>query len=104
MEELKGCGPFLHLLVRKGARLWGGHSDVGQGGKMVFLEKLMEEQMMKLVGVELWRSSDGEGWLIQVWDQAGAVVTVGIGAGEDESEAKERAAGIILRYFNTLYT
>ena len=59
---------------------------------------------MKLVGVELWRSSDGEGWLIQVWDQAGAVVTVGIGAGEDESEAKERAAGIILRYFNTLYT
>ena len=82
MEEPNGRGPFLHMLVREGPRLWGGYSDVGQSVKMVFLEHLMEEQMMKLVGVELGRSRDREGWLIQVCDQAGAVITVGIGAGD----------------------
>ena len=74
-------------------------------GKLVFLQVLVNEQKLKRVMVEVRRCGGGlVKWMIQVCDQAGAVVTVGIGAGEDEEEAKEKAAGIFLRYFHNLYT
>ena len=78
---------------------------LGAGGKVVFLQQLVQEQKMELVMVEVGRTEDRVQWLAHVCDTAtSTTVTVSLGVGEEEGEAKERAAGAVLKYFHTLYS